>query len=122
MSNFTIYHNPRCSKSRQTLDILIKNKINPTVILYLQDPLSSSEIKNLLMKLNKRPRDILRKSEQEYKSLNLSNQELSDDELLEYIQKNPKLIERPIVTKENLAVIGRPPENVINLIKIKNEY
>ena len=122
MSNFTIYHNPRCSKSRQTLDILIKNKINPTVILYLQDPLSSSEIKNLLVKLNKRPRDILRKSEQEYKSLNLSNQELSDDELLEYIQKNPKLIERPIVTKENLAVIGRPPENVINLIKIKNEY
>jgi len=122
LSNFTIYHNPRCSKSRQTLDILIKNKINPTVILYLQDPLSSSEIKNLLMKLNKRPRDILRKSEQEYKSLNLSNQELTDDELLEYIQKNPKLIERPIVTKENLAVIGRPPENVINLIKIKNEY
>ena len=92
------------------------------MILYLQDPLSSSEIKNLLVKLNKRPRDILRKSEQEYKSLNLSNQELSDDELLEYIQKNPKLIERPIVTKENLAVIGRPPENVINLIKIKNEY
>jgi len=87
------------------------------VILYLQDPLSSSEIKNLLVKLNKRPRDILRKSEQEYKDLNLSNQELSDDELLEYIQKNPKLIERPIVTKENLAVIGRPPENVINLIK-----
>ena len=92
------------------------------MILYLQDPLSSSEIKNLLVKLNKRPRDILRKSEQEYKSLNLSNQELTDDELLEYIQKNPKLIERPIVTKENLAVIGRPPENVINLIKIKNEY
>tara|TARA_B110000014_G_scaffold250854_2_gene227542 strand:+ start:3893 stop:4246 length:354 start_codon:yes stop_codon:yes gene_type:complete len=116
LNNFTIYHNSRCSKSRQTLDILLKNNFDPIIVLYIQDPLSSAEIQEILIKLNKNPRDILRKSEQKYKELKLSNKNLSDNELIEFMQKNPKLIERPIVTRGNLAIVGRPPENVFKLI------
>ena len=109
-----ILHNPRCSKSRTTLNIILKNNIQPTIRLYLDDPLSIGEIKDLLIKLNTTADQIVRKNEEIYKKLNLkdSNQDL----LIEKISKNPILLERPIVVKGKKAIIGRPPENVKKLL------
>ena len=109
-----IIHNPRCSKSRTTLNIILENNIQPTIRLYLDDPLSIGEIKDLLIKLNTTADQIVRKNEEIYKKLNLkdSNQDL----LIEKISKNPILLERPIVVKGEKAIIGRPPENVMKLL------
>ena len=109
-----ILHNPRCSKSRTTLNIILENNIQPTIRLYLDDPLSIGEIKDLLIKLNTTADQIVRKNEEIYKKLNLkdSNQDL----LIEKISKNPILLERPIVVKGKKAIIGRPPENVMKLL------
>lgn len=116
MSNYTIYHNPRCSKSRQTLALLTENNIEPEIVLYLDNTPSASELKDLLGKLKLGAREILRKGEDAYKELNLSDMSLSDDALIEAMVKAPKLIERPIVVSGNNAVLGRPPENVLDLI------
>ena len=109
-----ILHNPRCSKSRATLNIILENNIQPTIRLYLDDPLSIEEIRNLLIKLDATADQIVRKNEEIYKKLNLkdSNQDL----LIEKISKNPILLERPIVVKGKKAIIGRPPENVKKLL------
>jgi len=109
-----ILHNPRCSKSRATLNIILENNIQPTIRLYLDDPLSIEEIRNLLIKLDTTADQIVRKNEEIYKKLNLkdSNQDL----LIEKISKNPILLERPIVVKGKKAIIGRPPENVKKLL------
>ena len=109
-----ILHNPRCSKSRTTLNIILENNIQPTIRLYLDDPLSIGEIKDLLIKLSTTADQIVRKNEEIYKKLNLkdSNQDL----LIEKISKNPILLERPIVVKGKKAIIGRPPENVMKLL------
>ena len=116
MNNFTIYHNPRCSKSRQTLE-LIKNKdIEPEIILYLEKPPSVSVLSKILDYLQMEPRDLLRKGEDEYKSFNLKDMSLDDSTILKIMSENPKLIERPIVLSGNKAIIGRPPENVLELI------
>ncbi len=117
MSQFTIYHNPRCSKSRQTLAILEEHDIQPDIVLYLDETPSKSELKELLKQLDKTPRELLRKSEDAYKEKALSNTSLSDDDLLNAMLAEPKLIERPIVVKGNTALLGRPPENVLELIK-----
>ena len=111
-----IYHNPKCNKSRKVLEIIRSKNIEPTIILYLKNKLSKIEVKNLLSKLGLSIRDILRTGEDEYKKNNLKNENLSDDELIEFLIKFPKLLERPIVVKNNKAVIGRPPENVLNLL------
>ena len=116
MSNFTIYHNPRCSKSRQTLEILNKHNAKVDIVLYLVNPPSAKVIKSLLDKLGLLSRDIIRKGEDEYKDLNLKDTNLTEKELINLMAENPKLIERPIVTKEDKAIIGRPPENVLSLI------
>ena len=116
MSDFIIYHNPRCSKSRQTLEILNQQDVNPEVVLYLENPPSIEEVKSILQKLGLDPRDVIRKGEEEYKLLNLKDQSLSENELINFMSENPKLIERPIVIKGNKAVIGRPPENVLSII------
>ncbi|MGJ8687826.1 MAG: arsenate reductase (glutaredoxin) [Spongiibacteraceae bacterium] len=116
MSDYTIYHNPRCSKSRQTLQLLADNGIDPDVVLYLETPPTAEELKDLLAKLNIAPRQLLRKGEQAYKDLSLADTELSDDVLLDAMCANPKLIERPIVVSGGSAVLGRPPENVLSLI------
>ena len=109
-----ILHNPRCSKSRTTLNIILENNIQPTIRLYLDDPLSIEEIKDLLIKLNTTADKIVRKNEEIYKKLNLKD---SDQELLiKKISKNPILLERPIVVKGKKAIIGRPPENVVKLL------
>ena len=111
-----IYHNPKCSKSRKALEIIKSKNIEPTIILYLVNKLSKNEIKNLLSKLGLSIRDILRTEEDEYKKNNLKNKNLSDDKLIELLIKFPKLLQRPIVIKNNKAVIGRPPENILNLL------
>ena len=116
MNNFTIYHNPRCSKSRKTLDLLRSNNIEPQIILYLKDPLTEKEISGLLKKLNISARDLLRKNEEAYKINGLSDKSISENDLVSIMRTFPKLIERPIVVKGNTAVLGRPPENVNKLI------
>ena len=109
-----ILHNPRCSKSRTTLNIILENNIQPTIRLYLDDPLSIGEIKDLLIKLNTTADKIVRKNEEIYKKLNLKDSD--QDLLIEKISKNPILLERPIVVKGEEAIIGRPPENVMKLL------
>lgn len=116
MSDITIYHNPRCSKSRQTLKLLEEQGIEPEVVLYLENPPSKAELKGVLKKLGIAPRDLLRKGEDAYKENNLSDPGLSDAALIDAMITHPKLIERPIVIKGDKAVLGRPPENVLNLV------
>lgn len=114
---FTIYHNPRCSKSRQALALLEENGIDPVVVLYLKTPPTRPQLKALLTALRRPVRDLLRTNEPEYNDLNLADPSLSDAALLEAICQHPKLLERPIVLNNDRAVIGRPPENVLTLIK-----
>ena len=116
MSAFKIFHNSRCSKSRQALQILQDSNCDIEIINYLEIDLDVSLIKGVLKKLSLKPRDILRTSEQDYKDNNLKEDDFSDDDLIDYMIKHPKLIERPIVIKGQRAVIGRPPENVLELI------
>jgi|TARA_B100001939_G_scaffold211321_1_gene181801 arsenate reductase len=116
MSAYKIFHNPRCSKSRQALQILQDNNCDIEIINYLETDLNASLIKDVLHKLSLKPRDILRTSEQDYKDNNLKEDNFSDDDLIDYMIKHPKLIERPIVIKGHRAVLGRPPENVLELI------
>ncbi len=116
MSNkFTLYHNPRCSKSRQTLALLEENGISPEIVLYLETPPDAETIKALLKKLKISARELLRKGEEAYKTMKLADESLSEDALIAAMVKAPKLIERPIVVKGSKAVLGRPPENVETL-------
>ena len=119
MKHFTIYHNPRCSKSRQTLDLLKQEGINPKIVLYLEEPPSESDLTRILDFYGIEPRELLRTGEVEYKELNLKDETLDDSKLIKLMSENPKLIERPIVVSSNQAIIGRPPENVLNLITKK---
>ncbi|ARN74899.1 arsenate reductase (glutaredoxin) [Oceanicoccus sagamiensis] len=116
MSSVTIYHNPRCSKSRQTLQLLEDNGLSPEIVLYLDTPPSTDDINGLLKKLAISPRELLRKGEDAYKENNLKDTSLSDAELVAAMAAHPKLIERPIVVKGSKAVLGRPPENVLALV------
>jgi arsenate reductase len=111
-----IYHNPRCSKSRQTLAILEENGISPDIILYLETTPDAKTINALLKKLGISARDLLRKGEDAYKELNLKDTSLDDAFIIEKMTEFPKLIERPIVVKGDKAVLGRPPENALKLI------
>ncbi|WP_160152973.1 arsenate reductase (glutaredoxin) [Microbulbifer sp. ALW1] len=113
---WTIYHNPRCSKSRQTLQLLQDNNVEPQVVLYLETPPDAATLQSLLQKLGIGARDLLRKGEDAYKELNLKDPALSDEALVQAMVAHPKLIERPIVVKGNQAVLGRPPENVLELL------
>ncbi len=116
MSDFIIYHNPRCSKSRQTLEILNEQNVSTEIVLYLENPPSIKEVESILQKLGLSPREVIRKGEEEYKVLNLKDQSLTENELIKFMSENPKLIERPIVVKDDKAIIGRPPENVLSII------
>lgn len=108
----TIYHNPRCSKSRQTLALIEGAGISPEIVRYLDEPFSKSQLQDILNKLGfESPRELMRKGEAIYKELNLKN-EMNTDELLEAMMSHPKLIERPIVVSGQTAILGRPPENV----------
>ena len=116
MSTVTIWHNPRCSKSRQALSLLEENGVSAEVVKYLDTNPSADEIKTLLSKLGIEPRELMRTKEAIYKELALK--EVTDNEkLIEAMAEHPKLIERPVVIVGDKAVIGRPPEKVIDLIK-----
>ncbi len=110
-----IYHNPRCSKSRQTLQLLEEHNVKVEIVEYLNDVPSADELKALLKKLNLSPVQLIRKSESIYKE-KFKGKELTDAQWIDAMIQHPKLIERPIVVKGNKAVLGRPPENVLDLI------
>ena len=110
-----IYHNPRCSKSRQTLQILQDKGVQVEIIEYLKNIPTAEELKMILVKLNLKPTQILRKGEAVYKE-KFKTSNFTDEEWIEVMLEYPKLIERPIVIKDNKAVLGRPPENVLDLI------
>ena len=115
MTAVTIYHNPRCSKSRNTLSLLEENGVEPTVVLYLETQPSVKELKELLKKLDMTAGQLVRRGEDDYKACGLSK-DSSDADILDAMAKYPKLIERPIVVKGKRAVLGRPPENALELI------
>ncbi len=110
-----IYHNPRCSKSRQTLQLIKDAGIEPKVIEYLNDVPSEAELKELVKLLGIKPYNLLRRGEADFRE-NFKGKDLSDDEWISAMVKYPKLIERPIVVKQKKAVLGRPPENVKTLL------
>lgn len=112
----TIYHNPRCSKSRQTLELLNSRGIQADIRLYLEQPLNADELLHLLTMLNMTADQLVRKSEQYYKD-NLRGKALTQDQLIQAMIENPKLIERPIVVAGDKAAIGRPPEAVLEIVQ-----
>lgn len=116
MSDLTIYHNPRCSKSRQTLELIRGSGIEPNIVLYLEDTPSVSDLKDALDKLELNPVEILRKGEVEYKEHVAGKSGYSDDDLINLMVRFPRMIERPIVISKDKAIIGRPPENVLQII------
>lgn len=115
MSDCIIYHNPRCSKSRNTLALLEQHGVNPEIVLYLDNPPGAREIKGLLKKLGIGASELVRRGEDAYKECGLGR-DSTDAEIITAMAAHPKLIERPIVVKGKRAVLGRPPENVLELI------
>ena len=117
MTDFTIYHNPRCSKSRQTLQLLEEKGVSISIVKYLETPPSAEVLADVVSKLGVAAKDIVRTKEAVYKELGLHERTPSDAEWFEILAETPKLIERPIVVKGDKAVIGRPPENVASLFE-----
>lgn len=111
-----IYHNPRCSKSRQTLQLLKEHNVEPEIIEYLKTPPDKNTLKKILKQLGLSPRDLMRRKENEYKENQLDDPTLTDDQLIEAMLKHPKLIERPIVVTAKGVAIGRPPEKVLEVL------
>lgn len=112
----TLYHNPRCSKSRDALNLLRARGQEPDIVLYLDTPPTARQLKSLLEKLGISARELLRKGEDAYKELNLSDTTLSEAALVKAMVANPKLIERPIAIVGDKAIIGRPPEKILELL------
>jgi arsenate reductase (glutaredoxin) len=110
-----IYHNPRCSKSRQTLQLLQEQGVQPEVVEYLKSPPDKKTLEQILNLLGLEPRELMRKKEPEYKAYQLNDPNLSREQLIEAMIAHPKLIERPIVIKDGKAAIGRPPEKVLEI-------
>lgn len=116
MPNVTIYHNPQCSKCRQSLELIRQQGIEPTIIEYLKTPPSAAELKEILRILGKSPSDLMRKKEAAYLEAGLDDETLSEDEQIAAMVAHPKVIERPIVISDGKAVIGRPPESVLDVL------
>ncbi|CAD5109060.1 arsenate reductase (glutaredoxin) [Zestomonas carbonaria] len=116
MSDLTLYHNPRCSKSRGALELLEARGLQPTIVRYLETPPSAAELRALLAKLGIGARQLLRTGEEEYKTLGLADASLGEEQLIDAMVAHPKLIERPILIAGDKAVIGRPPEKVLELL------
>lgn len=114
---FTLYHNPRCSKSRQALQLLQEQGIEPQLRKYLDEPLNLDELKQLLSQLDMTPRQLMRTGEEIYRELDLTNTELDDAQLLDALLLHPRLIERPILSNGKQALVGRPPEQLLQLLK-----
>lgn len=117
MTNISIYHNPECSKSRAALALLEENDVNPEIIYYLETPPSIEDLKSLLEKLGLQLQDIIRSSEDDYDELGLDDETLSEEIVLDLLQKHPHLLQRPIVIKGDKAIIARPPEAVLGMIE-----
>lgn len=115
MTTFTIYHNPRCGKSRATLALLQEKQISPQIVEYLKTPPSAAELKALVAKLGVKPEQLVRKSEDVYKT-KYAGKTLSDEQWIAALVQDPILIERPIVVSGTRAALGRPPENVLQLL------
>lgn len=115
--SITIYHNPRCSKSRQTLSILEDKGMEIDVIEYLQSPPDAATLTSLIKKLGITANDLVRKGEAEYKLAGLDKDDVTEDEIIQAMVKYPKLIERPIVVNNDKAALGRPPENVLAILE-----
>jgi arsenate reductase len=112
----TIYHNPRCSKSRQTLQLLRDKGVEPEIVEYLKTPPDAENLEAILDMLGLEPRELMRRKEKDYKQLGLDDQSLSREELIDAMVAHPKLIERPIVIKAGKAALGRPPESVVEIL------
>jgi len=112
----TLYHNPRCSKSREALALLQAQGCEPDLVLYLDTPPNAKQLKALLAQLGISARQLLRKTEDAYKELNLADEKLSEAALIKAMVAHPKLIERPIFINGDSAVVGRPPETVLNIL------
>ena len=111
-----IFHNPRCSKSRATLELLRQRGIEPEITLYLDTPPSAGELASILDMLGREPRDLIRTSETEYAEQGLDDPNLGREELIAAMVATPKLIERPIVLANGKAAVGRPPESVLEIL------
>lgn len=116
MTELTLYHNPRCSKSRGALELLEERGLSPTLMRYLETPPNAAQLRDLLGKLGISARSLLRTGEDDYKTLNLADVSLSDEQLIAAMAAHPKLIERPILIVGDKAVIGRPPEKVLEIL------
>ncbi|BCJ08407.1 MULTISPECIES: arsenate reductase (glutaredoxin) [unclassified Pseudomonas] len=116
MTDLTLYHNPRCSKSRGALELLEARGLAPTIVRYLETPPDAATLEQLLAKLGIGARQLLRTGEDEYKALELANPALSDAQLIKAMVEHPKLIERPILVAGDKAVVGRPPEKVLEIL------
>lgn len=116
MSRPTLYHNPRCSKSRGALALLQERGIDARIVPYLEQPPSIDELRHLLGMLGLAPRELMRKGEAEYAELGLDDPSLGDDALIQAMHAHPRLIERPIFVNGDRAVVGRPPERVLELL------
>jgi arsenate reductase len=116
MTDLTLYHNPRCSKSRGALELLEARGLTPTVVRYLDEPPDAAQIQGLLKKLGLSARQLLRTGEEDYKTLHLADASLSEAQLIAAIAAHPKLMERPILEVGDKAVIGRPPEQILELL------
>lgn len=112
-----IYHNPRCSKSRQTLQLLEEHGFEPNITEYLKTPPDCAGLERILSMLDMEPRDLMRKKEAEYKEFGLDNPKLTREQLVQAMVDHPKLIERPIVISNGRATIGRPPEKVLDMLR-----
>ena len=116
MKKYKIYHNPRCSKSRQTLSLLRENGIEPEIVEYLKTPLQKKELQMISNAVGLRPASFVRKNESDYKENGIAEYLDDDEKVFQYIVKHPKIMERPIVVSNGIGVIGRPPSNVLGLI------
>ncbi|WP_018864838.1 arsenate reductase (glutaredoxin) [Thioalkalivibrio sp. ARh3] len=112
----TLYHNPRCSKSRATLALLREQGVEPEIVEYLKTPPDAATLKSVIEKLGIRPRDLLRTGEAEYRELGLKDAEMDDEALIQTMIQHPKLIERPILVVGDQARLGRPPEQVLEIL------
>ena len=112
----TIWHNPRCSKSRQTLQLLQDRNIEPEIVQYLQHPPDEQSLRKVLDLLGRTPRELMRSGESEYRDNGLSDPSLTDDELIAAMLRMPRLIERPVVLANGKAAVGRPPESVLEIL------
>jgi len=111
-----IYHNPRCSKSRSTLELINQQGIEPVITNYLETPPNHQQLEHILQTLDMQPRELMRTNEAEYSEYNLDNPDLSREQLIEAMIKYPKLIERPVVVVGDKVAIGRPPESVLKIL------